>query len=301
MEEKINILKIQRCCIHDGPGIRTTVFMKGCPLKCQWCHNPESIPSSKVLMYNKELCVSCRKCMFTCSQQVHQFKNHNHHIAYQQCEAMGRCVKACPSEALSLHGEMMSQSDVMNIIRKDVDYYNNSSGGVTLSGGEPLLQINAVLGLSEACHKEGLSVYLDTSGYASASLFQRAVNCVDGLLFDIKPMDEKVHKDYTGVSNKQIHLNFMWAVNQTIPVRMRVIIIPGLTDKAENLDAIIRLAKESGFKGPIDLMPLHHYGRGKYSQMGLQYSMVDVPLPTQNSLNNIVAYFEKEGIESTIQ
>jgi pyruvate formate lyase activating enzyme len=298
--EKLNLLKIQHYCINDGPGIRTTVFFKGCPLKCRWCHNPESISPLSKIMYNGNLCINCGLCAAKCPNSVHVIKNNNHLLDYNYCKGCGECLKVCVPEALCLWGRNSTAKEVMGEIVKDIDYYNNSSGGVTFSGGEPLQQPEAVKALSDLCHDNNINVYLDTSGYASEKVFSDVAAVVDGFLFDIKLIDPAKHKEYTGVDNAKIISNFRLAANSKKPLHLRMILIPGLTDTAENIDGVIQLARQCEFAGPVDIMPYHKMARNKYNGMGLNY-MSNFHTPDLTQINAVRNKLEKNGLTVTVQ
>lgn len=203
--------------------------------------------------------------------------------------------------ALKVHGWNESIESIMEQIRKDRDYYENSGGGVTFSGGEPLAQPDAAVALAGACRAEGFTVYLDTSGFADESVFSRVADAVDGFLYDIKLVDPALHKKYTGVENATILSNFRRAVETGKPVRMRVVLIPGLTDTGENLRGLAELAKTSGFKGALDLMPYHRMGSGKYRNLGMDYNTEDFEPPSDGRLEEVAEYFKGQGICATVQ
>ncbi len=297
----MNLLRLQKFCIHDGPGIRTTVFFKGCPLRCRWCHNPESMLPERVLMFNERLCTRCGLCATRCPNGVHSLDGDVHEVDHARCTGCGECLKVCMAEALSLHGRETSIAALMAQIRQDRDYYQASGGGVTLSGGEPLYQPEAARALAEACHAEGFNVYLDTSGYASEDVFSQVAAAVDGFLYDIKLLDPQLHRGYTGVDNTPILANFRRALASGKPVRMRVILIPGLTDTPENLAGLVALAKDYRFAGPVDLMPFHRLGSGKYHHLGSSYDMDSFEPPTKQRLAEVIALLEAQGIQATIQ
>ena len=288
----INLLKIQRFSIHDGPGIRTTVFFKGCPLRCRWCHNPESIPAPAVFMWNERLCTLCGLCgLVDKDRRFHHPEDVN----------LDKYRNICVAGALTVHGFELSIEAVMEQIRKDRDYYENSGGGVTFSGGEPLQQPDAAVALAAACHAENFQVYLDTSGFANEAVFTRVAAAVDGFLFDVKLMDPVLHREFTGVDNTLIFENFQRAVAGGKPVRMRVVLIPGLTDTPANLAALVKLIHETGFIGPVDLMPYHNMGSGKYRHLGLVHRMNGCKAPSKKQIADVVNYLKRNGIAAGAQ
>jgi len=297
----VNLLRVQRFCIQDGPGIRTTLFFKGCPLRCRWCHNPESISVEPMLMWNERLCTSCGLCVSRCPTGAQLQEGEKHSVDFEKCTACGECVKVCMAGALKIHGSRETVESVMDQVRKDRDYYENSGGGVTLSGGEPLAQPDAAVSLARACHAEGFNVYLDTSGFAPPEVFERVAAEVDGFLYDIKLVNPDLHLEYCGVDNAPILANFQRAVETGKPVRMRVVLTPGLSDTEENLSGLVRLIEQTGFKGPVDLMPYHRMGGGKYTNLGLDYRMQGFEPPTQERLADVITYFKNKGICASVQ
>jgi glycyl-radical enzyme activating protein len=298
---KGRVLRIQRYCINDGPGIRTTVFMKGCSLRCKWCHNPESQHPGTVLMLNQNLCRRCGLCVEQCSNHMHSIVNGVHNVKFLDCTACGDCLEVCMAEALSLHGQEMIVEEVMNEIVNDKDYYLASGGGLTISGGEPLNQPGFVIALSKASRDMGIPVYLDTCGSTDRETFEAVMNEVDGFLFDVKLIDPDLHANWTGQSNELILENFRLAVSSGLDVRMRVILIPGLTDTEANLEGLVRLAGSVGFKGPVDLMPYHSMASGKSANMGLKYEMEGFQTPSKEEIEKVMDFFESRDITVTIQ
>lgn len=297
----INLLRLQRFCIQDGPGIRTTLFFKGCPLRCAWCHNPESIAPEPQLMWNERLCTGCGLCVARCPVGAQLQENGKHTVDFEKCTACGECVKVCMAGALKIHGSTETVDSIMEQVRKDRDYYENSGGGVTFSGGEPLEQPDAAVELARACRADGFSVWLDTSGFAPTEVFDRVAAEVDGFLYDIKLIDPDLHVEYCGVDNEPILSNFCRAVATGKPVRMRVVLTPGLSDTEDNLNGIVNLIKKTGFDGPVDLMPYHRMGGGKYRGLGMDYKMKDFEPPTQERIGGVIEWFKNRGICAAAQ
>ncbi len=296
----VHLLRIQRFCLHDGPGIRTTVFLKGCPLRCRWCHNPESHESGPVLLFSRRLCTSCGACVDRCPHGAQQIVHGVHSVDHAKCTACGACVGVCMAEALAIHGGVVSVSEIMRQVVRDRDYYEASLGGVTVSGGEPLRQPEAAIAIADACHNEGVTVYLDTSGFAEAPVFDAVVRRFDGILFDLKLMDPTLHERYTGVRNEGILASFRSALRLVPDVRARLVLIPGLTDTRENIDALITFAKDADFTGPVDIMPYHRMGASKYEGLGLEYAMEDVEPPTAEEIQRLVLRLESSSLTTTV-
>lgn len=210
-------------------------------------------------------------------------------------------MEVCMAEALSLHGEERSVEDVMGEIIRDKDYYLASGGGLTISGGEPLNQPGFVIELSKASREANIPVYLDTCGFANKDIFLEVLSEVDGFLFDVKLIDPDQHESWTGQDNRLILDNFRLAVGSGKEVRMRVILIPGLTDTKENLEGLASLAGSNGFKGPVDLMPYHTMASGKSANLGLRYDMEGFQAPSKNQIDKVKEFFESRAILVTIQ
>jgi len=252
------------------------------------------------LMYNDNLCVKCGLCVTKCSKGVHFVKDGKHTINFDRCNGCGNCLAVCVPEALNIWGQTLAEDTVMEQIIKDMDYYKASSGGVTFSGGEPLLQPDAVLSLGKRCHEAGINVYLDTCGYVSEDIFTETTREIDGFLYDIKFVDLEKHVEYTGVDNLKILSNFRHAIYSEKPLRLRMILIPDLTDTADNLQGIIDLSKECKFKGPVDIMPYHNMARAKYMNMGLDY-VPGFKIPNSAQIKRVRRTLEKEGLTVTVQ
>jgi len=296
---KANLVRIQRYCIHDGPGIRTTVFFKGCPLRCKWCHNPESQEVQPSLMYNERLCTGCRLCAERCPHDVHVFEEGRHVVRFEMCEQCGICVTECPSHALSMSGYAANLDKIMEVILKDQHYYVESDGGVTFSGGEPLCQGDALGVLLDECARHRVSTYIDTSGYAPEEIFSELARKADGILFDLKLMDPRKHKEYTGVENALILANFARACRLDTDLHARVLVIPGITDDEENLQKTADFAEKCGFGGEIDLLAYHRYGRDKYRQLGRVYELDGVEPASPEMMAETKRLFETRGFSVT--
>ncbi|MBC7222650.1 glycyl-radical enzyme activating protein, partial [Candidatus Bipolaricaulota bacterium] len=229
MEQTGIIFDIQRFSVHDGPGIRTTVFLKGCPLRCRWCHNPEGISPHPELMFFDYKCLGCCTCARVCPQKAIIFpeawgENGKSlpQLAREKCTGCGLCAEACPSGAWRLVGQRITVEELVSVLERDLLLYDRSAGGVTFSGGEPLFQPEFLLAALKACKDLGIHTAVDTSGFAPAPLFERIASFVDLFLFDLKPMDEEEHRRYTGASNRPIHENLRVLVRLGKRVTVRV-------------------------------------------------------------------------------
>ena len=274
-ESKINglISNIQKYSIQDGPGIRTTVFLKGCPLKCRWCSNPECWNKYPEIMFEEGLCVKCKTCVEICPQKCISFdeKKEKPCIDFTKCDFCMKCVDACPSGALRIVGEYMSVEDVMKEVLSDQLFYRNSKGGVTLSGGEILYHSDFALKILKECKKEHLHTVLDTSGYADWSVWEKLIDYVDMVLFDIKHLDSKLHKEWTGVENKKILENAP-RVAETTRMWVRIPVIPGFNDSNDNIIGTARFASQIGAE-KLTLLGYHELGRMKFDGLNKDYSL----------------------------
>lgn len=301
MGKEAAILKIQRFAINDGYGIRTTVFFKGCPLSCKWCHNPETMSARQQLALSHKLCVNCGRCVEVCRNDVHSIENSEHFVDYEKCVNCGKCVEACPVSALSLLGQKMSLEEIMSVVRKDIDYYKESGGGLTASGGEPLFQDEFVRQLFEMAHKEGISTTLDSSCYASPSVFDRVLEHTDCILFDLKIMDPSLHQFYVGVTNDVILRNFRMAMAKKKTVIVRRIVVPSVNDSEDELQRLADFLSDSGFSGEIDLLPYHRMATIKYKDLGKEYLLDGLRVPEDAEMQNIKTFFEERGFNCKIK
>ncbi|MCX7015078.1 MAG: glycyl-radical enzyme activating protein [Candidatus Sumerlaeota bacterium] len=291
------IANIQRFSLHDGPGIRTTVFLKGCLLNCLWCQNPETLSGRPELMFTRRLCALCRLCERVCERQAHEFEDGVHRVRYELCAQCGKCVAACPAEALGIVGAEMSVGDVVDVVRKDRDFYERSGGGVTVSGGEALMQPDFALALLAACAREAIHTALDTSGYAPPEVFASFLDVVNLFLFDIKAIDEERHKRLAGADNAWILQNLKSIIGRGAPVIVRVPLVPGFNDDAEELRRMAEVVAALSPKPTVQLLPHHDYGRHKYEALGMSYRMPEeTRRPAPESVEAAKAIFAQHGL-----
>lgn len=259
------IFDIERNSYVDGPGIRTTVFLKGCPLSCVWCHNPESQSFEKQIMFYKSKCIGCGKCREVCPNNL------------KSCDFCGRCELYCPADARKICGKEYTIDEVLKEIVKDKPFYENSGGGVTLSGGEPLAQYDFSLELLKKAKENGIHTAIETCGYAEKSKILEIAKYVDLFLFDCKETDQELHKKYTGVDNKIILDNLKALSDAGSKIILRCPIIPGFNDRAEHFKGISEIAgKLSGIEH-IEVEPFHPHGESKYSALGRKYANIKTP------------------------
>ena len=290
---------IQRFSIHDGPGIRTTVFLKGCPLSCWWCQNPESLNPYPELMARDSKCQMCGNCADSCPIGAITFdRKGGRKIDRAKCNRCFKCTAACPAGSLIKVGNYMTEEEVMAEVEKDEIFYHRSKGGVTISGGEPLFQAAFVTRLLRACKQRGFHTALDTSGYAPWASFEKVLKYVDLVLYDIKHMDSKLHKKMTGHSNELILGNI-----RKLPVDkrvwLRIPLVTGFNDTKENLEKVGELGKEIAVER-VSLLPLHRLGEGKYNQLGRQSPLADVETPNQEQVQLAQRTLEGFGLRVTI-
>lgn len=280
------ILNIQRLSTEDGPGLRTTVFFKGCPLHCEWCHNPESISVQLQTQWFAVRCIGCQTCIETCPNGCLTMTAEGLVMDRERCEACGKCVEACPSGAREMIGRDMSVEDVLAELLKDRAYYETSGGGVTLSGGEPTLQADFAEALLRGLKEQGISTALDTCGLAPLRTFERLLPYVDLILFDLKLLDAYLHREFTGASNEPILANlaalrdYIQSQPRRIDLWIRTPLIPDATDTDTNLSAIGRYLAEQldGTVSRWELCAFNNLCRDQYLRLGLDWKYAATPL-----------------------
>ena len=264
-----NIFEIQRFSIHDGPGIRTTVFLKGCPLRCLWCHNPEGITPSALLSFIPAKCIACGFCVRVCPNGAQTMVEGRHLLDRAKCQACGKCTAECYSGALEISGQWLTVIEVMAKVRRDLPFYETSGGGMTLSGGEPLMQFNFIEALLTAAKSEGLNSCIETSGFAAFEYYERLLTRVDLFLYDIKETDTAHHIEYMGVSNEIIFQNLRLLHASGACILLRLPIIPGYNDRDDHFAKIAELARSMPGLVGVEIMPYHHLAQSKIDRFGL--------------------------------
>ncbi len=267
------VFNIQKFSIQDGPGIRTTVFMKGCPLNCPWCSNPEGMSPEREIMTNDRKCIGCKKCIETCTKGAISFDSGTRTIDWDLCDNCLECSKACPSKCIETTGKYMSIDEAFKIASQDKPFYVNSGGGVTVSGGEALLQWEFVKEFFKECKQAGIHTTLDTTAYCKWENMKEVLEYTDLILFDVKHMDPAKHKEKTGISNDLILRNLEKASKNT-KVWLRIPFTPGFNDSEENMRKTAELAEKLK-ADKISLLPYHEWGKQKYTRLGRDYTFND--------------------------
>ncbi len=278
------IFDIERFAIHDGPGIRTTLFLKGCPLACWWCHNPESLSPLPQLVFFEGKCIGCGKCFTVCPVVAHEHAGEGREHHREKCTLCGRCVQACVAEALVMEGREIDAAEAVAELARDAPFYATSGGGVTLSGGKPLRQADFCAQVLTGCRARGLHTALDTSGFAPWEDFEKVLPLVDLVLYDLKHADPVEHRRFTGVSNALIRENLMRIGQRGTPVEVRIPLVPGVNDSPANLEACAEILIELSSLTQVVLLPYHRLGEAKYSRFGRTYLLPDTAPPTAEGL-----------------
>ncbi|MEG0276608.1 MAG: glycyl-radical enzyme activating protein [Coprobacillus sp.] len=264
------IFNIQKFSIHDGPGIRTTIFLKGCPLKCQWCANPESQLQNIQILYDYEKCTHCLSCVKSCPHLAIQYINNRIVIDQKLCTGCLTCIHCCPQHALSNEGNNKEIDDIVRECLQDKDFYEESDGGITISGGEGMSQPDFLKELVKELKTHNLHLAIETTGYIKKEIFQELSVLFDLLLFDVKHYDSEQHFKKTGVHNTLIIENLKWAIKNNIEVLPRIPVIPDFNDTLEDAKGLANLLIEVGVQ-KVQLLPFHQFGEKKYEMLNLEY------------------------------
>ena len=292
------VFDIQRFSIHDGPGIRTLVFMKGCPLACAWCSNPESQNPHRDIMFMPATCIGCGSCAEACPTGAAKLKTEFE--ARRLCRVCGTCVDTCPTNARKLIGRPMSVQEVLSEVDKDIPFYRQSEGGVTITGGEPLLQAEFVTELLRICRERGIHTAVETSGYTSWKTLQKVLTHLDLLLYDVKHMDDRQHMAFTGVGNELILDNLRRAADSGSRVIIRVAVVPGYNDSSDNLRATAAYARSLPGVEEIHMLPYHRLGEAKYERLGRAYALRGISALERDAMNEQARLMESYGLRVSI-
>jgi glycyl-radical enzyme activating protein len=298
LEEKGLIFNIQRFSTHDGPGIRTTVFLKGCTLKCFWCHNPESIAPKPEIMWQKEKCIGCNSCVFICPCGAQTISNGIRVFNRKLCTGCGLAEKFCPTKAIKLEGYTVSVSEVISEVERDRAYYDSTGGGITLSGGEPLMQPEFALSILEEAFKRSIHTVVDTAGNVPFSVMERAARFTKLFLFDIKHLNADAHKQGTGVSSNIILENLHILLQMGAAVIIRIPVIPGFNDSLEHMSAVADFISKLRPVEGVEIMPFHRMGEAKYESLDLENKIAQLSQPSDNEIEQLLKLFLSFGLKA---
>jgi pyruvate formate lyase activating enzyme len=292
------VFNIQRFSIHDGPGIRTTVFLKGCPLRCGWCSNPESIRLSPEIITRDTKCIRCGKCVEACSQQAITVAENTRIIQWEKCDYCMKCAEVCPSGAIESVGRYMTVAEVMDSVGRDASYYRRTGGGMTLSGGEPLVQWQFALKLLQEAKERGFHTTLDTSGYADWKVLDKVLNYTDLALYDIKHLDSVRHREATGVPNEQILDNLRKTVGKAATrIWVRYPVISQFNDTDEEIEELCRFVlAEVPSVEKLTILPYHKFAETKYNALGRIYPCKGIPLLTEDRIEDFKKIAESHSL-----
>lgn len=297
LEPTANIFNIQKFSIHDGPGIRTTVFLKGCPLRCRWCANPESQSPETVLLYDARKCLHCGACVSACTRSAVSFgENGQIRIDRTACRACLDCEHSCPGGALTHAGDEKTVSEVLRVCLQDRDFYEESGGGVTISGGEGMIRPEFTEVLADRLREAGIRTAIETTGFVPEEVFRRLAPKFDLLLFDVKHGDPAKHRAGTGAENGLILKNLAFAVSAGLNILPRIPVIPGFNDGPADAEALISCLKSLGLH-KVQLLPFHQLGESKYAFLGLSYAYRDVPALQKEDLADYRQLFLDAGLD----
>ncbi|MFC1970482.1 glycyl-radical enzyme activating protein [Chloroflexota bacterium] len=297
---RATVFDIQGFSLQDGPGIRTTVFFKGCPLNCRWCSNPESISPSMEIGFIASLCNVCKKCELVCTEgAINSNSDDKIHLARPRCTLCGKCLEVCPTEAIVIWGREMTVQELLEKVKQDRIFYE-SSGGVTMSGGEALQQFPFNFHFLQACREIGIHTCLDTSGYARTEVLEQVLQVTDLVLYDIKHLNPAKHCEYVGKDNELILKNARVVASSGVRMICRLPLIPGVNDSTQNIEEMAKFVKQLEGDVPIEILPFHRLARSKYAALDRPYLMERVESPTGERIEEIKAKFESFGVRARV-
>jgi pyruvate formate lyase activating enzyme len=295
------IFDIKRYAINDGPGIRIVIFLKGCNLNCAWCHNPESISTETERMYAPSKCIKCGTCVIACPEKAITLTADGIITNADLCNMTGRCAEVCPTKAIEMSGKHISVTEIMNEIEKERVFFDQSGGGVSFSGGEPLLQSQVLIELLDECGARGIHRAVDTAGLANTEIILEVAKRTDLFLYDLKMMDSEKHRKWTGVPNEKILENLKLLAESGTKIIIRIPLIGGVNDDAENIEATARFVAElSGEKKEVNLLPYHKIAQTKYQKLGRPEEFLLLEEPTKEAQLHAIAIFQGYGIKASI-
>lgn len=298
IERKAFIFNKQKYNMYDGPGVRTLIFFKGCPLRCKWCSNPEGLEKKYQIMLKPASCISCGACVPVCPVGIHSISEHGEHLMDRSidCLGCGNCVESCMSAALKVAGQQQTISELLEYVAEDRAFYDQSGGGVTLGGGEVTAQPEAAANLLMACRQEGINTAIETCGYTKKETILKIAEFTDLFLFDMKHIDPDRHFELTGVRNEMILENLQELLHRRYNVKIRMPMLKGINDSEEEIRGVIKFLMPykdyKNFKG-IDLLPYHKLGVNKYTQLGMEYPIQGDPSLSEEDLDRIEGWIRE--------
>lgn len=293
------VTNIQHFSLNDGPGIRTTVFLKGCPLHCAWCHNPECISTERQLLFFSNKCILCGKCAVVCPGQVHRVTTDQHTLDVNRCRLCERCITECSRGALQVAGEWRLLCEIESEVLRDRNFYRNSlEGGVTISGGEPLLQWEACRQLLRDFKTEGLHTALDTCGCVPWEYLEAVLADTDLFLYDLKAMDSEIHRRLTGRGNERILDNLSRLCASGARIRIRMPLVAGMNDMPELIEQTAGFLETRPGIEKIELLPYHSYGISKYEAIGMEYTGQNFTSPTEVTMKKLIRLFSAHNLSA---
>ena len=294
------VFSVQRFSTEDGPGIRTTVFFKGCPMRCTWCHNPEGIRPKPHLVWFAMRCIGCNTCREICTRGGLSFEEEGIAIERDACQACGDCAGECPSEALEIIGKPYTPQELTDLVDKDRVFYETSGGGLTCSGGEPMVQLPFLEPFLSLVREKGIHIALDTCGSAKPKLYDRVLDLVDLVLLDIKTLDADRHLQVTGIPLERVLDTARHLAKSGTPIWVRTPLIPGVTDDAENIAAIAQFIKDMDNVERYDLLSFSNLCQDKYAQLGWEWPFQGVGLFTKEQLERLADIAREAGVANVV-
>jgi len=295
------IFDIKRFAVHDGPGIRTTIFFKGCPLHCRWCHNPESISPRPQLMFFPRNCIECGRCVELCPNGVMVIRDGERRILRDECRDCGTCTQECYAQALVMSGRTATAAEVVDEAERDAPFYENSGGGVTVSGGEPFAQPTFLSAVLTLLGERGLHTAVDTSGDVPFSVIESMLGRIDLFLYDLKHADSEVHREWTGTGNERILANLSRLADCGATIVVRTPVVSGFNDTVECVGAVAELVAARAPGAPMELLPYHRLGESKHHGLGTDCPLTGTEAPSKEHVENLRQAVETAGVSCRVE
>ncbi len=291
------IFDIKRYAINDGPGIRITIFLKGCPLSCKWCHNPESQSAKAQKLYTEKNCIGAQECIAVCPENALELTPKGIVTDYSTCTLCGKCAEVCPTKAMEMSGEMYGVEELIEIIEKERIHIDHSGGGVTFSGGEPLMHAEFLLKMLKACGEKGLHRTVDTSGFADTKTLLEVAKHTDLFLYDLKLMDPAKHKKWTGVDNHLILKNLQVLAEKGANINIRIPHVANVNSDENELTEMAKfISMLPGIRSTVNILPYHNIAVHKYNKIGENYQEFEMAEPTEKQQNGAIEIFQRFGL-----